>query len=134
MPEASFERSISVWCHSAFKNPPITYPNSSMEILRKIQEGPKRGTELYRPIKLKNGIFGNPLAKFKQGPISWAIIRLENAGLLEKEVVQKRAPAGQGSTLNVRITPLGERLLREHDENQSLPEWGRKLLVDEKEA
>lgn len=82
--------------------------------------------------------FGNPKIKFNRRNVLLKVAILEKYGLIEtqKQKIETKTKKGQSGKIAVRVaklTPLGKQLMLEHDANNSLPEWGRKLLLGEKE-
>lgn len=142
MPEASFENPRSVWFHTAHKNPPVDYPNIAIDTIRRLLEGPKTIFELskIRTRKVGSKVYSAGLesGKYSDIAIGRTLPKLASAGLIHLTKTTKsgygRHAGGKVPLITVSITSLGQRLLKEHDQNNSLPEWGRKLLLGEKET
>ncbi|MFH0954511.1 MAG: hypothetical protein V1777_00185 [Candidatus Micrarchaeota archaeon] len=138
MPQASLEKSFSIWCHAAHSNPAVDYPNTQFDILRRLTHGPKSAAELYKTRSDSYGRrFGNPKAAFGRNAVMLALEELAKAELVttakQKNLKNGVYARGTSMVINSELTGLGRRLLQEHDKNNSLPEWARKLLLGEKE-
>ncbi|MFH0955281.1 MAG: hypothetical protein V1777_04215 [Candidatus Micrarchaeota archaeon] len=132
---------ISVWTHAAHKNPRMDYPNAAWYILTNLRTGEKHAAQLYKQFTVKKGgksyHSGNPESHYDHKTLDPAFKELQEKGLLqihtERISGMTKRHGGARDTTVAKLTPLGQRLLNEHDSNQSLPEWGRKLLLGEKE-
>lgn len=128
---------ISMWTLASRPNPPIDYPNTSIEILKALLEAPGHKlalTQIYAEEKRPGKQYGNPEGKYDADSIHQASAHLHAAGLLVLHRGRRRTRRISGSTHQntITLTPEGASYVREMITTGHTPEGLRVLLLGER--
>lgn len=137
MPDAAANtHRFSTWMHRSHRNPKIDYENIGMHILLQAHSGENRIGRIYKQHHAAGRYgrirkFGSETGKHSMKAIYLVARKLEEAGLITIiPGVRKETDRGFPIT-TIELTEFGKEMMKKYEEEQSLPEVLRKLLLGE---